>query len=358
MKRILFLGLISLLALFSMGCQKMVTGDRYVLRSGETLTGDMMITGGDATLEQGSRVTGSLVVTGGSARANGQVDGDVLVTGGSINFGPSAVVRGVLQKTGGGVQIAPGASVQYSDSRTGIQGRGISNFVTTLAIFPVLIIVAIVVLLGTLRPSRGATPPAPVEQAVSSPSAIPVGKRVGFGSNLVWGIVLISLGILFLLQEMLNVDVWHYAWPILIVAIGLFFFVVMAMSGRHDGRLAIPGSIFTMIGLVCLFQNVFDQFQTWAYAWTLIFPTSVGIGRYIEGTWINHANLRDRGIREVGTGLIMFVLFAAFFELFINLSGFFSRDLGQFAFPALLILAGVLLIFAQFFNRPRHKPAM
>jgi hypothetical protein len=100
MKRISILVLVSLLAMFSAGCQR-VMGGNYVLHQGETVYDDLYISGGDSTLEQGSRVAGSLVVTGGMIHANGEIDGNVPVSGGDIVFGPSAIVRGGVQKSGG-----------------------------------------------------------------------------------------------------------------------------------------------------------------------------------------------------------------------------------------------------------------
>jgi hypothetical protein len=365
MKRVFMLALVCFLALVSAGC-RVVTSDNYILRSGETLSGDLTVSGGDATLEQGSRVTGSLFVTGGLADANGQIDGDVLVTGGDLNFGPSSVVLGVVQKTGGDVRIAAGAKVQSGES-SGVQNpaRLIRNLTGASILIPILLVVVVVILL-TSRTTRRAAPQTAVGQGAGDASAgssaaqssAPAERGAGLGGSIVLGIILVGLGILFLLQELLKVDVWHFAWPFLVIVAGLVCFAAMVLGGRSTGRLAIPGSIVTVVGLILLYQNTFDQFENWAYAWALIFPTSFGIGHYIEGRWTGRPALRERGIRETRTGLIIFVILAAFFELVINLSGFYTGDLGRYAFPALLILIGVLLLFSRFLSWPAPKPAM
>jgi hypothetical protein len=367
MKRILTIALVCLVALFTIGCE-VVTGGNYTLRSGETHSGNLTITGGDSTLEQGSRVTGSLFVTGGNVNANGQIDGDVSMTGGSVNFGPGAIVRGVLQKTGGGVHIAEGASVRSSDSfRAGTVPRWIGNLAAMLILIPLLVIVVVLALVGT-RTRRGAVPqttaaetapassaspaaaPGPAAPSTPGQAVVPAGRGAGLGSAIVWGVILIGLGVLFLLQELLNVDVWHYSWPFLLILPGLLCFAAMVLGGKNSGGLAIPGSILTMVGLLFLYQNTFDRFESWAYAWALIFPTSIGIGRYIEGWWSDRPELRANGIAMVRSGLVLFLILAAFFELVLNLGGFFRGDIARFAFPALLILVGVLLLLSRIVN--------
>ena len=54
------------------------------------------------------------------------------------------------------------------------------------------------------------------------------------------------------------------------------------------------GSAVTMVGTILLFQNTFDYFQSWAYAWALVFPTSVGVGQLIYGSIKNRAEGEKR----------------------------------------------------------------
>lgn len=355
--------LICLLAIFSVGCEA-VTGGHYALPRGVTLSGDLVIAGGDAALEQGSRVTGGLFVVGGSVKANGQIDGDVLIAGGNIDFGPNALVRGVVRGAGGSVNIAQGAAVRSGDSvslRT--PGRWLGGLLAAFLLVPFLLIVALLVLIS-LRTSRGVSqssaietkPVAPADASASQLSA-PTLRGSSPGGGVILGLVLVGVGILFLLQEFLNVDVWQYSWPLIFVAAGVLFFVAMVVSGRTYGGLAVPGSILTVMGLILLVQNAFDQFESWAYAWALIFPTALGIGRLIDGLWTGRPSLRESGIRQTWTGLVIFVLFAAFFELVLNLSGFFREDVGQLAFPALLIVVGVLLLLSRIISLGAPKPA-
>lgn len=47
------------------------------------------------------------------------------------------------------------------------------------------------------------------------------------------GILLIGLGIIFLLMETMPFDFMHYGWPLLLIAVGLFFL----LRDRKDGEL-------------------------------------------------------------------------------------------------------------------------
>jgi hypothetical protein len=39
--------------------------------------------------------------------------------------------------------------------------------------------------------------------------------------GLIGGVVLILIGTLFLVQQLFDIDVWHYAWPLVLIAIGI-----------------------------------------------------------------------------------------------------------------------------------------
>lgn len=161
------------------------------------------------------------------------------------------------------------------------------------------------------------------------------------------GLGLIVLGILFLAGQLLGFNVWGIVWPFFIIVPGLLFFVGMVTLGKNGAPLAIPGSIITMIGLILLFQTLTGQWQTWAYVWALIFPTSVGVGIAIAGLWGDDPRAARAGGTTALIGAIVFLGFAVFFELLLNLSGLRSGPLGRLILPVLLIGAGfVTLLFA------------
>jgi hypothetical protein len=121
MKRVLLAGLLVVLLALALpgsalaaGLQegKVVFGDNYVLRGGDTLSGDLTLLGGNAELEPGSQVTGHILMFGGNLTINGEVDGDVTTLGGNLNLGSSALVHGVVQSYGGNIERAPGARTE------------------------------------------------------------------------------------------------------------------------------------------------------------------------------------------------------------------------------------------------------
>src|SRR6476660_4425916 len=108
---------------------------------------------------------------------------------------------------------------------------------------------------------------------------------------LVGGAMLIALGFVFLLRRFVDFAAWDgLIWPFFIIGPGLFLFVAMFVGGRGAGRLAVPASVVTTIGVILLCQSIFDRFDTWAYAWAL-FPTAVGFGTAIAGLWEGSAAL-------------------------------------------------------------------
>jgi uncharacterized membrane protein HdeD (DUF308 family) len=87
------------------------------------------------------------------------------------------------------------------------------------------------------------------------------------------GLLLIVLGVLFLIGQMINVDVERLAWPFFVIVPGiLVFFFALGRGDQTGERLAMVGSAVTMVGTILLFQNTFDYFQSWAYAWGVGLP--------------------------------------------------------------------------------------
>jgi hypothetical protein len=114
------------------------------------------------------------------------------------------------------------------------------------------------------------------------------GARLGIGA------VLVALGILFLLEQFFDVRLGQWLWPLFIIIPGLLFFVGMVLGGKPAGPLAIPGSIVTTVGLLLFYQNTFNHFESWAYAWALM-PVAVGIGLMINGIWSEQPALVHNG---------------------------------------------------------------
>ena len=163
--------------------------------------------------------------------------------------------------------------------------------------------------------------------------------------SLIGGSLLIIFGLLALLGKIFqNYNFWNTFWPFFIIGIGLLFFVGMFAGGRSVSGLAIPGSIVTTIGLMLFYQNISNHWESWSYGWTVILM-SVGLGIFIMGIWGQNATQRAAGLRVLRIGLVMFVIFGAFFELIFT-SGM-PFGLRSIIFPAALILLGIYLILTR-----------
>ncbi len=163
--------------------------------------------------------------------------------------------------------------------------------------------------------------------------------------RMIGGIILIGIGVLALLGSMFTFDVWHYIWPFFIIGFGLAFFAGMVAGGKSTGALAIPGTIFTITGLLLFWQNVFNYYQSWAYAWALVAPMGVGIGLFIFSRWSDKPELLQPARVLVTIGLILFIVGGAFFELTAGILSFTRA--GNIVGPLLLIGLGILLLFGR-----------
>ena len=120
----------------------------------------------------------------------------------------------------------------------------------------------------------------------------------------------------------------------------------MVLGGKGGGPLAVPGSIVTTVGLILLYQNLTGHWASWAYAWALIFPTSVGVGIAIAGIWGDDPRAVRTGTIMAAVGVVVFLVFGVFFELVLNLGGLRSGALGGWLLPLLLVGAGLAVVLA------------
>ncbi|HOU24673.1 MAG TPA: hypothetical protein PLN42_10560 [Anaerolineae bacterium] len=185
----------------------------------------------------------------------------------------------------------------------------------------------------------------PVETKPSGGSAFSAGRVVA----LFFGLGLIGLGGLLLLGELFHLNFWGLLWPFFIIGPGVLLFALSLFAGSGGGgeALAIVGGIITTVGLILFFQNATDLWATWAYAWALIAPTSIGVSQLVYGLFKGRRDLVRSGLSVAGVGLVIFLVAGAFFELALNISGFGVGPLGLSFF---LIGLGVLLVLINLFR--------
>ncbi len=155
-------------------------------------------------------------------------------------------------------------------------------------------------------------------------------------SSLAIGVILVLIGLYFMLANVVpGFDQWlniSYSWPTIILAVGAGLLVIGLIVGAPD--MAVPAVIVAGIGGILYFQNVTGMWGSWAYMWTLI-PGFSGIGMILA----HILGARDRysigsALDTVGTSLVLFIIFGAFFGAF--------KALGDY-WPLLLVAAGVLI---------------
>jgi hypothetical protein len=164
------------------------------------------------------------------------------------------------------------------------------------------------------------------------------------------GVLLVGLGVLFLVQQSLGIDIGRFAWPVFVLLPGFAMLIAFALGPRSAAGLAIPGCVVTTIGFILAIQNTFDLWQTWAYAWALI-PASVGLGLRLQSERLGQPRAERVGTRLFEAFLLVFVVGFVFFELILNLSNFSNGVLRTMVGPAVLILAGIYLLMRR---RPRE----
>jgi hypothetical protein len=165
------------------------------------------------------------------------------------------------------------------------------------------------------------------------------------GGQMAVGGLSVLLGILVLLGQALELDVGEVGWPFFVIIPGLGLLGLgLATPGRLGEVLATAGGVVTMAGLVLLVQNATDRFDTWAYAWTLVFLVGPGIGRWLLGMVRGRRELAASGGGLIAVGLVAFLGFAVFFELVVGFGGHGSGAASGYVLAALLILAGLGLV--------------
>lgn len=155
-------------------------------------------------------------------------------------------------------------------------------------------------------------------------------------SSLSIGIILVLVGIYFILANLVpEFNQWlhiEYSWPTIILAVAAGLLILGLIVGAPD--MAVPAVIVGGIGGILYYQNLTGDWGSWSYMWALI-PGFSGIGMLLAHV----LGARDRysigsAFDTLGTSLVLFVIFGAFFGAF--------KAFGDY-WPLLLVGAGVLI---------------
>jgi hypothetical protein len=166
-----------------------------------------------------------------------------------------------------------------------------------------------------------------------------------FGGEAVLGALLLALGVLVVVGQAFTPDVGRVAWPLFVIVPGLALVGLgLAAGGRPGGVLTPAGGVVTMAGLVLAVQNATDRFESWAYAWALVFLVGGGAGRWLHGVVHGRRDQAASGGWLVAAGLAAFAGLAVLFEVVIGIGGRSYGPAGRYVLATLLIVAGLVLL--------------
>jgi hypothetical protein len=158
------------------------------------------------------------------------------------------------------------------------------------------------------------------------------------------GLLLLGVGAWILIARFIHIDLGSWLWPFwIIVPGGLIIALGFRDTHRSNEGLVIFGSIVAVTGIILFVQNITGQWQSWAYAWALLFPGSIGLGQYLWGKRTgNAAAVRSAG-KTIQVAVVLFIAFGIFFEVVLGISGFRLGAAGRIVVPVLLIAAGATI---------------
>src|SRR5918993_3000261 len=119
------------------------------------------------------------------------------------------------------------------------------------------------------------------------------------------GVLLIVIGVLFFVGQAVGFDLGRFEWPFFVIIPGLAVTGAGLAAGGPTGERITPlGAAVTMVGAILLYQNAADHFESWAYAWALVFPTSSGLGQMIYGSIKGSKEMVVSGGRSALIGIV------------------------------------------------------
>ncbi len=164
------------------------------------------------------------------------------------------------------------------------------------------------------------------------------------GSRRAVALLLILLGMSCLLFQfnILSLSMLGVLWPFFVIIPGLMLLYFAYTGSEEVASLAIPGALIAGTGAILLVQSMTGRWASWAYTWAL-YPVFLGLGLMFQSNRSGNRRTYATGRSFVRWGLILFLIFGAFFE------GLVFNDLpvAQFILPMLLIGAGLYMLLRR-----------
>ncbi len=166
--------------------------------------------------------------------------------------------------------------------------------------------------------------------------------------RIVVGSAIIVVGLFLMLGKLIDLDLGAL-WPLFVLIPGAVILVsgLAAAPGGSGNAAAVTGSQLTALGLLLFVQNLTGWWQTWAYAWALVWPTSIGLGLALRASLSADDQAARSGLNTAFVGFVIFLAGFAFFEGILNISGSALGGFGEYALPAVLIGTGLVVMFRR-----------
>lgn len=156
------------------------------------------------------------------------------------------------------------------------------------------------------------------------------------------GLVLVVIGAALFGGQLLGIGIEDIGWPFFVIAAGVAIVVVGLVVADEQG-MVIGGAITTTVGLVLLYQDQTDRWESWAYAWALVGPAASGLGLALWGVRSGNAGDVRNGIWGMLGGFAIFVVGFLFFEGVIGIGGE-RLALPEWVLPVAVIAIGLAVL--------------
>ena len=161
-------------------------------------------------------------------------------------------------------------------------------------------------------------------------------------STMAIGLVLVLIGAALFAGQLLGIGIEDIGWPFFVIAAGVAILVIGLVIANEQG-MVIGGAITTTVGLVLLYQDQTDRWESWAYAWALVGPAASGLGLALWGVRSGNAGDLRNGTWGLLGGIAMFAIGFLFFEGVIGIGGD-RLALPEWLLPVAVIGIGLVVL--------------
>ena len=171
-------------------------------------------------------------------------------------------------------------------------------------------------------------------------------RETGRERGVVAGVVLVVVGGVVLVARQAGLELGNFVgdsgWPLFIIVPGVALLVAAFVPTPPDGiGFAVAGSVVTTVGLILLYQETTENWESWAYVWALI-PMAAGIGITGYALLTGHRDIAATGVRLAAVAGALFFVGAWYFNAIFE-TGWNPIDIGAW-WPVVVIGIGALVL--------------